>query len=166
VIELSQTEYILTLLERYGMKNCNRATTPSEISSHCSTTKSDQISNSGEWPYCELISILMYLVTRFNIANIIRCISLNLLFFSQKNTFFFPRKQKQIYSKHFPVECLQVVLDNCWHVRWCVVVEENQLVMSFLIMRSFFTQSTVQFDQLLVVAVSINSQVSLGFNSS
>jgi len=29
-------------------------------------------------------------------------ISLNLLFFSQKNTFFFPRKQKQIYSKYLP----------------------------------------------------------------
>jgi len=32
----------------------------------------------------------------------IRCISLNPLFLSQKNTFFFPRKQKQIYSKYLP----------------------------------------------------------------
>ena len=32
----------------------------------------------------------------------LRCISLNPLFFSQKNTFFFPRKQKQIYSKYLP----------------------------------------------------------------
>jgi len=31
-----------------------------------------------------------------------RCISLNPLFFNQKNTFFFPRKQKQIYSKYLP----------------------------------------------------------------
>jgi len=36
----------------------------------------------------------------FNIYT--RCISLNPLFFSQKNTFFFPRKQKQIYSKYLP----------------------------------------------------------------
>ena len=34
--------------------------------------------------------------------NFIRCISLNPLFFNQKNTFFFPRKQKQIYSKYLP----------------------------------------------------------------
>ena len=31
-----------------------------------------------------------------------RCITLNPLFFSQKNTLFFPRKQKQIYSKYLP----------------------------------------------------------------
>jgi len=41
--------YILALLEKYGMKNCNRIAMPSEIPSHRSTTKPlDQISNSGE----------------------------------------------------------------------------------------------------------------------
>ena len=46
-----------------------------------------------------------------NTTHVLRCIvSLNPPFFSQKNTFFFPRKQKQIYSKylslltiHFPI---------------------------------------------------------------
>lgn len=37
---------------------------------------------------------------------------------------------------------LQVILYCCWGVRWCVFVEENQVVISLLIIHFFFTQIT------------------------
>jgi len=42
-----------------------------------------------------------------------RYISLNPLFFSQKNTFFFPRKQKQIYSKYLPSLTIHLSSNLC-----------------------------------------------------
>jgi len=52
-------------------------------------SQSQQVVAKQEWP-------------EIFVVDIIGCISLNPLFLSQKNTFFFPRKQKQIYSKYLP----------------------------------------------------------------
>jgi len=74
-IELSQTGYIMALLTKYGMEDCNGVATPSEVSSRRSTARLslDQVSVSEKWPYRELIGALMYLAvaTRPDIANTI-----------------------------------------------------------------------------------------------
>lgn len=72
-----------------------------------------------------------------------RCIILNTLFYSQK----IYKRDGVAPSSFRPLFTL----------RWSVVLENNQLVMSLLIIWSIFMQSTVQFDQLLVVAGSIDS---------
>lgn len=69
-ITLSQEGYVKTILEKFGLSNCNPCKTPSELSEIFSTeTGKDEVKE--KWPYRELIGSLMYLsvATRPDITN-------------------------------------------------------------------------------------------------
>lgn len=68
-ISVSQSRYILNLLDKYNMENCNSVKTPAELPSKTNSRYVNE--ETFHWPYRELIGALMYLVvgTRPDIAN-------------------------------------------------------------------------------------------------
>lgn len=69
-VMVTQTRYILDILEKYGMKQCNPVMTPAELHIK-SLERSAEEAKDKNWPYRELIGALMYLVvgTRPDLAN-------------------------------------------------------------------------------------------------
>jgi len=69
MITLTQSGYILDILRRFGMENCNPIATPAEVGTR--QTQTADSTNVEDWPYRELIGALLYLAvaTRPDIAN-------------------------------------------------------------------------------------------------
>lgn len=67
---VTQTRYILDILEKYGMKQCNPIMTPTELQVKV-FEKSTKETKNKNWPYRELIGALMYLAVgmRPDLAN-------------------------------------------------------------------------------------------------
>ena len=57
---------------------------------------------------------------------------------------------------YFPTERFNRFLDRFCCIWWCIIMKQNYFVLPFLIFWSFFTQSLIQIDHLLSVALSIN----------
>ena len=57
---------------------------------------------------------------------------------------------------YFPTERFDRFLDRFCCMWWCIIMKQNYFVLPFLIFWSFFTQSLIQIDHLLSVALSIN----------
>lgn len=60
-ITLTQSGYILDMLRRFGMENCNPVTTPAEL--RASQKREAETTSTDHWPYRELIGALLYLAT-------------------------------------------------------------------------------------------------------
>lgn len=69
-VRVTQIRYILDILEKYGMGQCNPVTTPAELQVK-NPEKSNNEARNENWPYRELIEALMYLVVgaRLDLAN-------------------------------------------------------------------------------------------------
>lgn len=69
---VTQIRYILDILEKYGMMQCNSVKTPAELKVK-NPERSTEETKDGNWPYRELVGTLMYVAvgTRSDLANII-----------------------------------------------------------------------------------------------
>lgn len=69
-INLSQSEYLRKILERFNMSNCNQSSTPGEEKSLKRTDENTKTINEVNFPYQQAIGSLLYapMMTRPDIA--------------------------------------------------------------------------------------------------
>lgn len=63
VIKMSQQSYVNTILQKFGLTNCNTVKTPSELSEFTEFEMQSKDDEDEKFPYRELIGALMYLCT-------------------------------------------------------------------------------------------------------